>query len=80
MGTTLYLLRQPLEQISSSIFQANDEGMEVVYVEQAAVVAPSSIKVWLVVGNGMTVGPSHPTLTYDDLVEKVFSSEHVIVV
>lgn len=80
MATTLYLLRQPLDQISSSVFHPNDEGMEIVYVEQAATVSPASHNGWLVTGNGMPMSSSHPTLTYDDLVEKIFSSEHVIVV
>jgi hypothetical protein len=33
----------------------------------------------VVSGEGITVGVSHSALTYDDLVEKIFSSEHVIV-
>lgn len=80
MGTTLYLLRQQPEHISPSIFRASDEGMDIVFVEQAAIVAPSSMKGVLVVGDGMVVSPARPTMTYDELVEKIFSSEHVIVV
>ena len=33
----------------------------------------------VVTAEGMSAGSSRPTLTYEDLVEKIFSSEHVIV-
>ena len=34
----------------------------------------------VVVTKGMEVELSRATMTYDDLVEKIFSSEHIIVV
>lgn len=79
MGTTLYLLRQYQDRISSSLFRASDADIEIVFVEQSASIAPSSVKGVVVAAEGMTVGSSHPTMTYDDLVEKIFSSERIIV-
>jgi hypothetical protein len=79
MGTTLYLLRQHPDRISSSLFRASDAEMDIVFVEQVASIAPSSVKGVVVAAEGMAVGCSYPTMTYDDLVEKIFSSEHIIV-
>jgi hypothetical protein len=80
MGTTLYVLRQPPDLISSSLFRAIDTDMDIVFIEQAASIVPSSVKGVVVVTEGMANGLSHPTMTYDDFVEKIFSSEHIIVV
>ena len=80
MGTTLYVLRQPLDRISSSIFRTSDSDMDLVFVEQATLMVPPSVKGLVVATEGMVVEHSHPTITYDDLVEKIFSSEHIIVV
>ena len=80
MGTTLYLLRQHPDLISSSLFRASDTDMDIVFLEQAASIVPSSMKGIVVATEGISVGFSHPTMTYDDLIEKIFSSEHIIVV
>jgi hypothetical protein len=72
MSTTLYLIRQDPDRISSSLFQASDMDMDVVLIEEVTSIA-SSMK-------GMAVGYLPPTMTYDDLVGKIFSSEHVIVI
>ena len=80
MGTTLYIIRQDPDLISSSIFRASDADMEIVFIEQAASRAPSSVKGIAVAAEGIVVEPSHPTMTYDDLIEKIFSSEHIIVI
>ena len=83
MGTTLYILRQSLDRISSSIFQASDSDMDLVFVEQAASMVHSSVKglvVATVDTEGVAIEHSHQTVTYDDLIEKVISSEHIIVV
>jgi hypothetical protein len=80
MGTTLYVLRQPLDHISTSIFRTSDSDMDIVFVEQAASVAPSFMKGFVVAAEGMAVGRSRPTITYDDLIEKIFSTEHIVVV
>ena len=80
MSTTLYVLRQPPDRISSSLFRASDTDMDIVFIEQAASIVPSSVKGVVVATEGMGGGLSHPTMTYDDFVEKIFSSEHIIVV
>jgi len=54
--------------------------MDIVFVEQASSIVPSSVKGIAVAAEGIVVEPSHPTMTYDDLIEKVFSSEHIIVI
>jgi hypothetical protein len=80
MGTTLYLIRQDLDHVSSSLFQVSDVDIDIVFVEQASSIIPSSVKGVVVGAEGIVVGRSHPTMTYDDLIEKIFSSEHVIVI
>ena len=80
MGTTLYLIRQDLDRISSSIFQASDMDMDIVLIEEVTSIASSSMKGIVIAAKGMAVGYLRPTMTYDDLVGKIFSSEHVIVI
>jgi hypothetical protein len=80
MGKTLYLLRHSPDRISSSIFRADDVDMDIVLVDQAASTISASVKDYVVVDEGMAGEPSYPTVTYDDLIEKIFSNEHVIVV
>jgi hypothetical protein len=80
MGKTLYVLRQHPDRISSSLFRASDTDIDIVFIEQASSIVPSSVRGVIVVTEGMAGGLSHPTMTYDDFVEKIFSSEHVIVV
>ena len=72
MSSTLYLLRQKPEQISPSLFQASEADIDIVFLEEASSIIPSSIK-------EMVVSGSRPTLTYGDLVHKIFSSDHVVV-
>jgi hypothetical protein len=79
MSATLYLLRQKPDRISPSLFRASDEEIDVVFIEQAVSIVSSGLERAVVSGEGITVGGSHSALTYDDLVEKIFSSEHIIV-
>ena len=72
MGTTLYLLRQHPDCISSSLFRASDSDMDIVFVEQASWIVPSSVKGVAVATEGIVDGLSRPTMTYDDLIEKIF--------
>ena len=80
MGATLYVLRQPLDRIPTSIFRTSDSDMDIVFVEQAASMVPSFVKGLVVAAEGMAVGRSQLTITYEDLIEKVFSTEHIVVV
>jgi hypothetical protein len=54
--------------------------MDIVFIEQSSTILSSSVKGVVVPTEGIVVGPSHPMMTYDELVEKIFSSEHIIVV
>ena len=80
MGMTLYLLRQQPDGISSSLFHPGDADMDILFVEQAISTTPSSVKGVAVTVERDVVGSSCPTITYDDLIERIFSSEHVIVI
>ena len=80
MSTTLYLLRQQPEYISPSLFLVSDAESDIVFVEHLASVTPSSAKGVVMKSEKMPIGDSPQTLTYDDLVEKIFSSAHVIVI
>ena len=79
MSSTLYLIRQRPEQISPALFQSSEVDIDIVFIEEASSMIPSSIKGAVVATEGMSVGGSRPTLTYDDLVNKIFSSDHIIV-
>ena len=79
MGTTLYLLRQHPDRISSSLFRSSDAEMDIVFVEQATSTIPSSMNGVVVGSEGIAVSRSCPTMTYDDLVEKIFSSGRILV-
>ena len=80
MGTTLYLIRQDLDRVPSSLFQASDIDMDIVFIEEATSIASSFVKGVVVAAKGRVVGCLPPTMTYDDLVGKILSSEHVIVI
>lgn len=79
MSSTLYLLRQKIEQVSPSLFLAGEADVDIVFLEEASSMIPSSIKGDLVNSERMIVGGPHPTLFYDDLVHKIFSSDHIVV-
>ena len=80
MDTTLYVLRQHPDRIPSSLFQASDRYIDIVFVEQTSSIVPSSVKGSIVAPVGISVRPSYPTITYGDLIEKIFSSKRIIVV
>jgi hypothetical protein len=80
MGATLYILRQQQDHISPSLFRESDTDMDIVYVEHATSITLSSVKGAVVSIEGLMVNDSSQTLMYDDLVEKIFSSQHVIVI
>ena len=79
MSSTLYLLRQKPEQISPSLFRVSEVDIDFIFIEEASTIIPSSIKEAVVTAEGMTVNGSRPTLTYDELIQKIFSSDHVVV-
>jgi len=79
MSVTLYLLRQQPDHISSALFRASDADIDIVFVERATSIVSSFGEGAVVTGERIATGSSRKALTYDDLVEKIFSSEHVIV-
>ena len=79
MSSTLYLLRQKPEQISPALFQAGEADIDIVFIEEALSIIPSSLKESIVTAEGMTVSGSRQALTYDDLIHKIFSSDHIVV-
>ena len=80
MSATLYLLRQQPDLISPSLFRASDADIDIVFVERALSITLSSVKGAVVTAERMMVSDSRQALTYDDLVEKIFSSEHIVVI
>ena len=80
MGTTLYVLRRSPDRIPPSIFRSSDLDMDIVFVEPAASLASSPVRGVVVESDVAIVGDSHPTMIFDDLIDKIFASEHIIVV
>jgi len=80
MSATLYLLRQQPEYISRSLFLVSDTEKDTVLVEHLVSVPPSSLKEAVMKSEKTVLSNSLQTVTYDDLVEKIFSSAHVIVI
>ena len=65
MSTTLYLLRRQPESISPSLLQVSDTDKDVVLVEHLVPKTSSGKEV---------------VVTFDNLIERIFSSAHVIVI
>jgi hypothetical protein len=80
MSTTLYLLRQQLEYISPSLFLVSDTEKDFVFVEHLVSATPSSMKEGVMKPQRAEGSNSPEIVTYDDLVEKIFASAHVIVI
>jgi len=80
MNSTLYLLRQHPDRISSALFRSSDGDMDIVFMEQVSPMLPSSVKGIVVVTEGPAIGLLHTPMTYDDLIDKIFSSEHILVI
>jgi hypothetical protein len=77
VNTTLYLLRQPIEQVNGAVFLPSESEGDVVLLEEAgsSVVSHSKGEVFSLVENSR-----HSFLSYDDLIQKIFQADHVIVV
>jgi hypothetical protein len=80
MSATLYLLRQQPDRISSALFRASDVDIDVVFIEQATSISSSFVEGSVFTDERKVIDSSRQALTYDDLVDKIFSSEHVIVI
>ncbi len=79
MGATLYILRQQQHHISPSLFDMSDAHIDVVFMEQGTSLIHLSVEEVIAGGGSIAARSSRQALTYDDLVEKIFSSEHVVV-
>lgn len=79
MGVTLYILRQQPGHTSPSLFDMSDAHIDVVFMEQGTSRTHLGIEGVVVGWSSITARSSYQALTYDDLVEKIFSSEHVVV-
>ncbi len=79
MGVTLYILRQQHGPTSPALFDMSDAHIDVVFMEQGTSRTHPGIEGVIAGGGGITGRGSRQALTYDDLVEKIFSSEHVVV-
>jgi hypothetical protein len=80
MGATLYILRQQHDHISPSLFHMSDAHIDVVFMEQSTSLTHLGAEEVRVGEGGTVARNSRQALTYDDLVEKIFSSEHVVVI
>jgi hypothetical protein len=80
MSATLYLLRQQPDRISPSLFRETDADMDIVFIEPATLTTLPSVKGATASCEGVMVSDSRQMLRYDDLIEKIFSSEHIIVI
>jgi hypothetical protein len=79
MGVTLYILRQQHDHISPSLFHMSDAPIDVVFMEEGTSLTHLSVEEVRVGEGSAAARSSRQALTYDDLVEKIFSSEHVVV-
>jgi hypothetical protein len=79
MSATLYLLRQQPGHISPALFQAGDVNIDIVFVEQATSMAASCVESLVVTDKRIDLDSSRQALIYDDLINKIFSAERVIV-
>lgn len=79
MGATLYILRQQHDRISPSLFHMSDTDVDFVLMEQVTSLTPCGADGVKVSGDGAVACSSNSILTYDDLIEKIFSSQHVVV-
>lgn len=79
MSSALYLLRQRPDRISPSLFLASEVDRDIIFIEEALSLIPSSLKEVMFAAEEVTDSVSHRPLTYDDLIHKIFSSDRIVV-
>lgn len=79
MASTLYILRKQPSAISPTLFQPGEADMEVVFIERVPLIPPFFENGSFVSNKKVAVESSVPTITYDDLIMKIFSFEHIVV-
>jgi hypothetical protein len=73
MDSTLYILRRKLQEIPESLLSSSDWHSDVVFLEQAVVASHHVSEIGSLMG-------SRRAFTYEDLIEKVFAAERVVVI
>ena len=79
MSATLYLLRQQPNHITPSLFRASNTDMDVVFLEHPTLITFSSMMGAVQPDGELVFDDSQQVLTYDDLVEKIFAVDSIIV-
>jgi hypothetical protein len=79
MASTLYILRKQPSAISPTLFQLGEADMEVVFIERVPLISPAFENGSFVSDKKVAGGSSVPTITYDDLIMKIFSFDHIVV-
>jgi hypothetical protein len=79
MGETLYILRQQHNHISHSLFDMSDAHIDVVFMEQGTSLTHLRVEEVMVGVGSIVARSSRQALPYDDLVEKIFLSDYVVV-
>jgi hypothetical protein len=77
MKEMLYLLRKPVDRIDPSLFLPSESQGDVVLLQQDAIV-PFPYEGGTVFS--LSGAESQNGLSYDDLVKKIFQSDHTIVI
>lgn len=77
MKKTLYLLRKPVDHIDPSLFLPSESQGDVIFLHQDAM-TPFPYKGGTVFS--LSNNESQNGLSYDDLVKKIFQSDHTIVI
>lgn len=77
MRKTLYLLRKAIDQVNPAVFLPSENQGDVVLMEESGVVTfpYSGGRVF-----SLKAGVTDMSLTYDDLVKKIFEYEHTVVI
>ncbi len=73
MDSTLYILRRTLHEIPPSLLSPTNSEVNVIFLERALSDPRHLIE------SGHLTGSRH-AMTYEDLIEKVFASERIIVI
>ena len=77
MKKILYLLRQPIGKMNPSVFLSSEHVGEVILLEESGMSSTTDVKESLY---SMSKGGDVPFLSYEELIEKIFEMDHVIVV
>ena len=80
MSTTLYLLRRPADQIPTSVFRASENEGDIVALDDSALTSLSSSRTQIPTVRSARRSIGSPSLTYEELIDRIFDHDHVIVI